>query len=774
MKKHLCQWILVLLLGLPAYSSEEKETLPIDPEVMKAQTKWALNLIRSKHYLKGEIGQLEGTAIIQSYVELFDYSKLYFLKSDIESYNFRFGDSIESFLQKGNLYPAFTIYEDFKAKVLARYEWISHRLTQPFSFKEIAVFQTDRSESNWPESLDQADLVWEHYLKYQLLNEILSLSGKIPVLNEIQNQKDVGETLSLETLKLQLQQLIEDPLFFEEKMREAKKKIARRYERNKNFILEWEKSDLQESFINSVTSVFDPHSSFLSSHTLEGFNSSVKNSFVGIGALLEDIDGICTIKEVLPGGPAERSKKIQANDEIHGVAQGDDAFEDVVDMQLKYIVRKIKGEKGTQVRLLIKPAESSDPSERKIVALERDEVKLTANLASAKILQIPKEDTQEQIPVGVITLPSFYGNIGIGNAVATTSEDVKELIVKLKALGAKGLILDLRSNGGGLLSEAVKLTGLFIPVGPVVQVVDAKGKKQVLYDQDPDLFWEGPLIVLTSKMSASASEIVAGALQDNERALIIGDRSTHGKGTVQEVYYMNSPREFNWFQPRSFSEPPVASKITIKQFFLPQGSSTQLKGVASDIVLPSINEIAPIGESEYDNPIPWQSIEAVNWYNNWEKINVSSPYNNALLSYLKERSLLRQNSLDEFLYIQDKIDWREELKELTAISLNLDDRIEKQFLDRKRIDSLNEQFELLKEASFDQEAVLLDLRIQQEEDSALLESEDESELSHEDESPVFDIHLRESARIMRDWVNWEEASTAPEKPKEGWVSDMSP
>jgi carboxyl-terminal processing protease len=756
MKTLLLYIILILSFGLHLRASEATETIALEPELMKAQTKWAINLMRSKHYIKDEINELEGNAIINSYIEVFDSSKLYFLKSDIESYQFRFGEAMEDFLKKGNLYPAFIIYEDFKKKVLTRNDWVKKRLDAPFTFKEAVSFQTDRSEVDWLENQEELDFLWEQYLKYQLLNEILSSTGEIPSLSE-RYKKDSSEkdAPSDKELQEQLNQLANDPDYFNEKMVDALEKIQRRYERNRKIILEWEQSDLQESFLNSITSLFDPHSSFLSSHTLEGFNSSVKNSFVGIGALLEDVDGICTIKEILPGGPAERSRALFPEDEIHGVAQGDGEFEDVVDLQLKSIVRKIKGKKGTLVRLMIKPGDSADPSTRKIVELKRDEVKLTANLASAKILYLPLNETDKSIPIGVIELPSFYGNIGLGNALATTSEDVKELITKLEDLGAEGLILDLRTNGGGLLSEAVKLTGLFLPVGPVVQVVDAKGKKQVLYDQNPEIFWDRPLIVLTSKQSASASEIVAGALQDNERALIIGDPSTHGKGTVQEVYYMNSPRDFNWFKTNSFSSPPVASKITIKQFFLPQGSSTQLKGVESDITLPSINELLSIGESEYENAIPWQSIDPVNWYNNWEKIEVSTPYDGNLIDYLEAKSFERQNTLDEFAYLSKKIDWRKKLKNETTISLNLETRIQKQLEDKNTVEALIEQYDALKLKRFKQEDIFLDLRTQQEEASSDFESSLAKD-SSEDEEPFFDIHLRESARIMRDWVQRED------------------
>jgi carboxyl-terminal processing protease len=315
----------------------------------------------------------------------------------------------------------------------------------------------------------------------------------------------------------------------------------------------------------------------------------------------------------------------------------------------------------------------------------------------------------------------------------------------------------------------------------VVQVVDAKERKQVLHDQNPNISWSGPLIVLTSRFSASASEIVAGALKDHERALIIGDSSTHGKGTVQEVFHMNNRMDFNWFQNYQTYTPPVASKITIKQFFLPQGSSTQLKGVPSDIILPSINEILPIGESDLDNAIPWKKIKPVNWYNNWEKINVASPYQKDLIPYLAQKSQSRQNSLEEFTYLNDQINWRKKRYDETSISLNLETRIEEQIGARIVTERLKERYEALKEVPYTQSDILLDIREAQEALSEDLKSqatenqarevaelsavsnEAEDADSEEDEDTdefFFDIHLRETTRIMRDWVLWQNGNFA--------------
>ena len=726
-----------------------------EKQALQAQTQWALKLIRSNHYLKNEIQSIDGTQIIENFAANLDFSKLYFLRSDIDDYLFRFSESMENFLENGNLYPAFVIYNDFIDHFKTRTDWALKRLDEPFVFEKEILFESDRTESQWIESQAEADAVWDDFIHYQVLNELLSsVGGTLDSSDE--------EIIDVEALEKQLNRLFSDQSFFDEKIETVIEKLKRRYNRNLGVWEDREVSDIQETFINAMTHAFDPHSSFLSTHTLESFNSAVKNSFVGIGAQLQDIDGICTIKDILPGGPAERSNELKAEDEIMGVAQGDEEFEDVIDMQLQYIVRKIKGPKESIVRLLIRPGDSTDPSARKIVSLVRDEVKLTANLASAKVVMLPNKDRTTSI--GVIELPSFYGNIGFSSSLGTTSDDVEELIEKLKAYNVEGLILDLRRNGGGLLSEAVRLTGLFIPVGPVVQVVDARGKKQVLHDQLPNMAWKGPLVVLTSKFSASASEIVAGALQDHERALIIGDSSTHGKGTVQEIYHMNTRSPMSWFQPAHSQTPPVASKITIKQFFLPQGSSTQLKGVSSDITLPSINELFPVSESDLENPINWALIEPVNWYNNWEKIKVSSPYQEGLIPHLAKLSQARKKEMEELIYLQDQINWRAQRYDETEISLNLETRIAQQLEEKIFNEALKERYNALKTNPYEEETVLLDIRVEQEADSQSLKDSfainESDELSGEadeeiEDEPTFDIHLRESLRIIRDWVLWE-------------------
>ncbi|MBL00687.1 MAG: hypothetical protein CMI34_04690 [Opitutales bacterium] len=750
---------------------------------MSSQTRWVVNTINARHYLRGTMEQLDGAEMVEAYVASFDYGRIYFTRPEVDDFIFRFADAMEEFMQKGNLYAAFEVYKSFKAKAEARTEWAFTRLKQDFDFTIDETFTPDRRDAEWPATSEEAEALWLRRLKYELLNEMLSLASEDKEESDAslsaRNSDDLDPDLSEDedafdpTRLLRLikdDPSIDDAYFYAETLDAAREKIRRRYERNLNHTVAREAPEVQESFINAMTQLFDPHSTFLSSDTLESFNSTVQNSFVGIGALLEDDDGICTIKEILPGGPAERSRLLKAEDQILGVAQGSEEFDDVVDMQLRYIVRKIKGKKGTTVRLLIRPGEAADPSVRKIVPIVRGEVKLTANLATGKLISVPAGDN-ETVHVGVIELPSFYGNIGAGSTLTTTTDDVSELIRKLNTAGAEGIILDLRMNGGGLLSEAVRLAGLFIPIGPIVQVRDSSGRKEILSDRDPSMLWDGPLIVLTSRFSASASEIVAGALKDHARALIVGNSSTHGKGTVQEVYHMNNRMPFSFFSNIEKQARTVASKITIKQFYLPDGSSTQVKGVPSDIALPSVNEFLPIGEDDLPHALPWGEVEAVDWVNDWAKLKVDSPERPELMAALAEASQARQKSLEEFQFLRKQIKWRKKRYDEKAISINLENRIQRKINEKAHIDELDDIYEALGENDYVMEEFLLKVTKDQDALSKEILSapikgiadsnigqistnkvNNEIEETSEEEEPVYDIYLRESARIMTDWV----------------------
>jgi carboxyl-terminal processing protease len=448
--------------------------------------------------------------------------------------------------------------------------------------------------------------------------------------------------------------------------------LTHTYHRSLRSFTNWNNEDVLQVYLDTLAHVYDPHSDYMGPSHLDSFSISMNLSLTGIGAELISPDGYCTINRIIEGGPAARSKKIKEKDKIVAVAQGDKPPVDVVDMNLNKVVQMIRGPKGTEVRLTIIPAGEPN-SATNTITLVRDEIKLEDQAAKAKVIDIPTATGQTN-RLGVINLPSFYGSVDLGGARhmelasegahggRSTTADVARLLKKLKAEHVNGVILDLRNNGGGFLEEAVNLTGLFIKEGPVVQVRDWKGDLQEEDDHDPSVLYDGPLIVLTSRFSASASEILAGALQDYGRALIVGDSSTHGKGTVQSVNEL-----------RNFITPPTndygAVKLTIKKFYRVSGASTQLKGVVPDIILPSVaSESKDIGESALENPMHWDTIPSAKY----DKLEMVEPY----LGELRKQSAERVATDKDFAYLRQDIELFKKQQNDKTLSLNEQKRLQ--------------------------------------------------------------------------------------------------
>jgi carboxyl-terminal processing protease len=411
-------------------------------------------------------------------------------------------------------------------------------------------------------------------------------------------------------------------------------------------------------------------------HELENFNIGMKLSLFGIGAVLQSEDGYCKIRSLQPEGPAERSKKLKPNDRIVAVGQSNQPPVDVVDMKLNKVVELIRGPKATEVRLTIIPADATDPSARKVVTLVRDEIKLEEQAAKARLIEIPpsrpsggqvsaSSPSPSPQRIGLIDLPSFYssfeleGRRGAGGEQKSTTTDVAVLLRKLAQEKVSGIILDLRRNGGGSLEEAINLTGLFIKEGPVVQVKDPDN--HVFIDTDPDasVWYDGPLIVLTSRFSASASEILAGALQDYGRALIVGDISTHGKGTVQSLLQLRPIMRQAGIFP---TNDPGAIKYTIRKFYRASGASTQLEGVVPDIILPSVNNHLEVGESSLDNPMKYDTIDAAVY----DKLDRVQPF----VPELRRRSDTRIATDTDFAFVRDEEARYKKAKAEKSVSLN--------------------------------------------------------------------------------------------------------
>jgi carboxyl-terminal processing protease len=595
----------------------------------REETRLVLSYMASRHYGDKSIDQIDSREMIESYMKELDYSKMFFVKADLDDMDTRFAASLKGdYLAKGNLYPAFEIFRLYRQRSLDRLAWVSERLGHDFDFTTSDTFRPDRKDAAWPANQLEADQLWERRLKYDILDGIL-------------NGEDIVQT---------------------------REKLMHRYQRMERSLREIESYEIEEMFLNSFTTLFDPHSNFMGVESAENFSIHISNSLQGIGAMLSSEDGYCIVGELVPGGPAELCGQVNPGDKIVAVAQGTEEPVDVVDMKLSKVVKLIRGPKGSDVRLTIVPA--NKPSSRTVVRIVRDEIRLTEQLAKASLIQVPSGDGKTTIPVGVIDLPSFYGSgPDEGEDAPNTTRDVQELLLKLEGRGAKAIVLDLRRNGGGLLSEAIRLTGLFIKDGPVVQVRFENGKVREDFDDDGGLcVYDGPLVVLVSRNSASASEICAGALQVLGRAVIVGDKTTHGKGTVQQTMPLSSIRQF--MSSLSSDQELGMLKITVQKFYLPDGASTQERGVKSDVVIPGINEFLPIGETDLDHYLPWDSIAPALW----DPSAVSAPsgvkVTSDLITALDAKSAERMAKLPEFDYLNQFIARFKEIDNKKDISVN--------------------------------------------------------------------------------------------------------
>lgn len=514
------------------------------------------------HYKKQPFNDSLSAVIFNEYLQTLDNGKLYFLKSDIESFEI-YKTQIDDLLKGGNLNPPFEIFNVFKKRLAERVKYIDILLKQKFDFTVQESFLPDREKADWANSSTELDELWRLRLKNDALN--YTLSGK-----EWKSTQDL---------------------------------LLKRYRNYHKIILQYEAEDVFALFMNSFTQVYDPHTDYFSPSASDNFTIAMKLSLEGIGATLRQDGDYTTVASIIPGGPAHKSKLINEEDKIVGVAQGDDGeMVDIIGWRLDDAIQLIRGKKGTIVRLQIMKAKegtSAPPTEIKIV---REEVRLEEQAAKDEILNI--EENGMNFKLGVVKLPSFYtdfeGQQKGKPDYRSTTRDVKNILNKLKEQKVDGIILDLRNNGGGSLQEAIQLTGLFITDGPVVQVKNSANIIEVDKDTDPGIIYDGPLAVIVNRFSASASEIFAAAIQDYGRGLILGS-NTFGKGTVQNLIDLN----------RTI---PMANKklgqlkLTIAKFYRINGSSTQLLGVKPDINFPSQFTAKEFGESSQQSALPWDQI----------------------------------------------------------------------------------------------------------------------------------------------------------------------
>ena len=469
---------------------------------------------------------------------------------------------------------------------------------------------------------------------------------------------------------------------------EIVKTITRRYLRQWRMLKEFDSDDVLQIYLTSLARAYDPHSEYMAKPAADNFNISMKLSLFGIGALLRSEDGYVRIEQLM-SGPAMKSKKMKPNDKIIAVAQSTNEPVYVVDMKLNKVVELIRGPKDTEVRLTIIPADAADQSIRKVVSLIRAEINLEDQEAKAKIIEMTENIQGKTVTnrLGIIDLPSFYADLNSRKAGRkSTTTDVGRLLAKLKQENVKGVVLDLRRNGGGALEEAINLTGLFITNGPVVQVRDFDGRVTVDSDNDPEIAYDGPLVVLTSRFSASASEILAAALQDYGRALVVGDISTHGKGTVQSLLELKPV-----VRPLSTNE-LGSLKYTIRKFYRINGSSTQLKGVTPDIVLPSVNNYADVGETALTNALAWDTIRKADY----EPVNLIAP----CLDELRKRSTDRLEKDRDFAFLRQEIERYKKTKDDKTVSMNEEERIKEKKDNEARAEARKKELKNRSEPEF--------------------------------------------------------------------------
>jgi len=594
-------------------------------------------LLEQAHFTRQKLDSSMSRKVLDTYLESLDYTKLFFTQEDIDKIHQKYDGTLDQDLIVGNVQPARDIYGTFKERVESRAAKIRKLVNENFTFKSTRTVALDRRKEPWPANEQDADNLWRDRIEGELLQEKLN---KFAI----------------------------DP---------GPKAVSKRYDQLVKNLEERDDNDVLQLFLNAVAQTYDPHSEYLGKGDLESFEINMRLSLTGIGAELRVEDGYAKIERLIPGGPAQMSGKVSVGDRIAAVSQGKDNFVDVVDMKLEKVVELIRGKKGSTVRLQIIPSDTSDPSKRKVVELVRDNVKLTEQEAKAELIDrtLPDGTTQK---LGWITLPSFYQDMERSRTGKSTSRDVAALIKRLEQEGIQGLVIDLRRNGGGSLDEAIKMTGLFITQGPVVQVKESGGDIEVLKDRDPSVAYSGPLIILVNKLSASASEIFAAALQDYGRAVIVGDSSTFGKGTVQTLL------ELGRFIPLlgGSSNDAGALKLTVQKFYRVAGGSTQLHGVSSDVVLPSLSDNAEIGESALEHPLAYDEVEPA-------AIDIANNHKQLFIDDLKKRS---SNRLAQDQSFQDILADAKELKDrLKSNRLSLNEKIRRDQLDKDNAQKQKEQ-----------------------------------------------------------------------------------
>lgn len=600
---------------------ENALVIPKPNDQHSISTKRVTARLTQSHYEKFKLDDEFASKIFNRYIDFLDPAHNTFLQSDVEEMRAKYGTKLDDQLYAGELGAAFDMYDLMTKRRYERYKYALSLLDKEPDLKANDQIEVERDKAPFPKTTAEADKLWEERVK----NDIINLYLK------------------------------------EKKWPEIKKTLVKRYDLAIKRLTQIKADDILQTYLNAFAREIDPHTSYLSPRAAKAFQESMNLSLEGIGATLSMEDDITSIRSLVPGAPAARSKKISVGDKIVGVGQGEKGeIEDVIGWRLDDVVDKIKGKKGSIVRLEIEPEKGG---KTKIISLTRDKVRIEDSAAK---LSMDKVDGKN---IAVIKIPSFY--IGL-------TSDVRTLLAQMKEKKADALIIDLRENGGGSLTEVIELSGLFIKEGPIVQVRDAFNRIKVHEDPEADKsIYDGKLMVMINRHSASASEIFAAAMQDYNRAIIVGQQ-TFGKGTVQQSRSLNFVYDLD-------KDPLGYIQYTIQKFYRINGGSTQLKGVNADIKFPEIINAAKTGESFEDNALPWDKIPAASYQ--------EAGHARDAVETLTQKHEERVAKNPEFIVVNEDIAIRKDRDERKFMSLNLAERKKENKADEdRRLKNLNERF----------------------------------------------------------------------------------
>ena len=690
---------LALVLAIPAAAFDKYGGGPIVAEL-------AGRLLEQTHYARRPIDDAVSKEFLRNYLDAYDYNHMILEKSDVDEFEAKYAKTLDDRIKDGDVEAAYEIYDRATSRLEERVALVKALTSSTFTFTNDEKVVLDRHELPWPATPAEAKELWRLRIKHEVLLEHLAKikteEAKAAAAKAAQEKKEKAAAKAAENGKTAV--AVAEPPKAEAKKEEVakpakeltiKETIDQRYDRILRSYKEYDGIDVFSTFISALTRVFDPHTDYLAAAQKENFDISMKLSLVGIGAVLRSEDGYARIVSLVPGGPADVDKRLKPNDKIEAVAQGDGPFIEAVGMKLDSLVQMIRGEKGTTVRMRVIPVDAIDPSTRVVITLVRDEIKLTDQEAKAKIYTVPSASKGgKPSKIGVLDLPSFYADMRGGSDGKSATRDTERLIAEMKRRGVDSLIIDLRRDGGGSLSEAVSLTGLFINTGPVVQVKDARGTIKLLRDNDSMTAYDGPMIVLTSRGSASASEIFAAALQDYGRGVVVGEKTTFGKGTVQSVLELNQ-----YLPPAYRSYKPGALKLTIQKFYRVSGGSTQHRGVLPDIHIPYYGDISESTESSQKSALPYDEVEP-------------APYDRSAalqprLSSLAKASTARVSASREFQWIlEDMARWEKQKKD-KAVSLNEKTRLAERKTEEDRLAARKKERAARKEKPYASEEITL-------------------------------------------------------------------